>query len=65
MSKHEEQLYDELSDTQFDIIDAVDSLANVEWDSPTYKKKLEELLKQYWQTSKALDDLTEKDKVRN
>ena len=44
--QRESVLYDELFDIQYDIIEVVEHLVNAEWDSPTLKQKISELLKQ-------------------
>ena len=44
--QRESVLYDELFDIQYDIIEIVEHLVNAEWDSPTLKQKISELLKQ-------------------
>lgn len=58
--KQEKQLYDEMFDTEWELIKAVDILASAEWDSPTMKIKIQKLLKQYWKLSNEIDRYDEK-----
>ena len=45
MKKHEEEIYDELMDTQEKLLEAVAVLIDASWDSNTLKLKIESLMK--------------------
>jgi len=59
-NKQEEQLYDELTDNQWELFNAVDSLINAKWDSPTLKKEIKEYMDKHWKIYDELDILEKK-----
>ena len=46
MKKHEEEIFDDLMDSQDEILEAVDVLIEASWDSDTVKLKIESLMKE-------------------
>lgn len=56
MDKQESELYDELITVEHDLLDCVDNLINVKWDSNTMKLEIQELMKQRNQLQRELFD---------
>ncbi len=46
MKKHEEEIFDELMDSEQKIFEAVNILIDASWDSNTLKLKIESLMKE-------------------
>ena len=62
MDRQENQLCDEQFATQQEIITKLDTLIAASWDSPTLKKELTELVKQYYIVTDELCRIWDKQK---
>lgn len=62
MDKQESELFDELTTIEQDLLDCVDSLISVKWDSNTMKLEIQELMKQRKQLQSELFELDDKNK---
>jgi hypothetical protein len=53
--EREDAIVGEMSDIGFDIIEKTSNLALVDWDSPTVKAQIKEMLDHYWKLHDELD----------
>ena len=60
MDKQESELFDELVTVEQDLLDSVDSLISVKWDSNTMKLEIQELMKQRNQLQRELYEIDDK-----
>ncbi|MBL7015088.1 MAG: hypothetical protein ISR79_01850 [Nitrosopumilus sp.] len=60
MDKQESELLDEMFDIEHKILESLSTLVDAEWDSPTLKLRIEKLLKEQLEISKALSDYDDK-----
>jgi hypothetical protein len=60
MDKQEADMFDELMAVEQEILDCVDNLASVNWDSNTIKLEIQELLKQRNSLQRQLFEIDEK-----
>tara|TARA_B100000959_G_C14535894_1_gene441518 strand:+ start:40 stop:240 length:201 start_codon:yes stop_codon:yes gene_type:complete len=59
--KQESALIGELTDTQWELAKKVEALQNAEWDSPTLKKQIKEILAHHWKINDELNSIYEKE----
>ena len=60
MDKQESELFDELMTVEQDLLDSVDNLISVKWDSNTMKLEIQELMKQRNQLQRELYEIDDK-----
>ena len=60
--EREGYLLDELTNTQWEIVEKVEALKNAEWDSPTLKIQISEILEYHWKVNDEVNILCEKGK---
>lgn len=63
MDKQESELFDELMTIEQDMLDCVDNLISVKWDSNTMKLEIQELMKQRKQLQIELFELDGKNET--
>jgi hypothetical protein len=60
LDKQESELFDELMTVEHDLLDCVDNLISVKWDSNTMKLEIQELMKQRDQLQRELYEIDDK-----
>lgn len=60
MDKQESELFDELMAVEQELLDCVDNLISVKWDSNTIKLEIQELMKQRNQLQRELFEIDDK-----
>jgi hypothetical protein len=60
MTSQTDQLYDELCENQWELVFKVDALIQAEWDSPTLKKQISEIVKHHWRINDEITSVEDK-----
>jgi seryl-tRNA synthetase len=60
LDKQESELFDELMAVEQELLDCVDNLISVKWDSNTIKLEIQELMKQRNQLQRELFEIDDK-----